>query len=168
MKNLARATAERFRNIYKVSPWRSSLLTKIQLPIKTAASRRNEIDEYGNIKKAASRPKARRVSTDILSDRELLLLAFLSLWRADSEFHLAHFDQSEVDEFLGSAVKLWDSPLDISVKLSSTMSIILFSHALPNMVPSDPYFDFHVRYMERSMLVISPGFSEWFSDCEAR
>lgn len=141
-----------------MSSWHTSLPMKTQLPIKAAASRRNEIDEYGNIKKAAPRPKAKRVSTDILSDRELLLLALLSLWRVDIEFHQAHFDLSEVDEFLASAVKLWDSPLDISVKLSSTMSIVLFSHALPNMDPSDPYFDFQMQYLERAMLVLSSGF----------
>lgn len=80
-----------------------------------------------------------------------MLLALLSLWRADGEFYLAHFDYADVDEFLASAVKLWDAPIDISVKISATMSTTLISHALPLMVPSDPYYDFSMRLMERTM-----------------
>jgi hypothetical protein len=87
---------------------------------KAAAGRRHELDQYGNIKKAATRPKARRYSTDALSDRELLLLAVLSMWRSDADFYMTDLTIVEAEEWLKLSLKIWDAPVDVSVKYLSS------------------------------------------------
>ncbi|PPR04649.1 hypothetical protein CVT24_011867 [Panaeolus cyanescens] len=92
--------------------------------LRSAGLRRLEIDQYGNTKRAATRPRARRVYPEPLSDREVLILGILSLWRSTPLFFIKGIEtRDDVDNWVASAVKLWEAPIDISVKISTSSTM---------------------------------------------
>ncbi|KAJ6587786.1 hypothetical protein B0H10DRAFT_2233906 [Mycena sp. CBHHK59/15] len=59
---------------------------RLQEIFKTAAMRRTELDQHGNMRRTALRPKCRRRVPQPLSDREVLILGILALWRVSPDF----------------------------------------------------------------------------------
>jgi hypothetical protein len=87
------------------------------LPLQGAGLRRLEIDHLG---RPAVRPKAKRIFPEPLPEREVLMLGVLSLWRLAPPF----FDQGieslkDVEDWIKASGKLWEAPIDISVKIST-------------------------------------------------
>ncbi|KAF8076811.1 hypothetical protein FPV67DRAFT_1605221 [Lyophyllum atratum] len=97
---------------------------------KTAGLRRAEVDQYGNMKRVSSRPKAKRTTIQPLSDREVLLLAILSLWRASPLFHMKDITVPGIEEWVETSNKVWEAPLDISVKVSAASCFHVSATAL--------------------------------------
>ena len=46
------------------------------------------------------------------------MLAIISLWRAHTPFFLSNPNEEQDEEWSNGAVKVWDSPLNIAVKIS--------------------------------------------------
>ncbi|KAJ6540091.1 hypothetical protein B0H10DRAFT_2170598 [Mycena sp. CBHHK59/15] len=92
---------------------------RLQEIFKTAAMRRTELDQHGNMRRTALRPKCRRRVPQPLSDREVLILGILALWRVSPDFfHIVE----EIDfDWVATTVRIWESPIDNAVK-SSTIS----------------------------------------------
>jgi hypothetical protein len=87
---------------------------------KSVGLRHPEVDQNGTMKRSAGRPKAARIIPQPLSDREVLLLGILSLWRAHSTFHFKHMTEQEVEEWIMTADRIWQTPIDNSVRVSGT------------------------------------------------
>jgi hypothetical protein len=72
-------------------------------------------------KRPAARPRAKRVLPEPLTDREVLVLGVLSLWRSSPIFFTHGVKtQAEVDNWIRITVGLWEAPIDVSVKISTS------------------------------------------------
>ncbi|KAF9480190.1 hypothetical protein BDN70DRAFT_931958 [Pholiota conissans] len=86
--------------------------------------RRSEIDMYGIAKRPAARPRAKRIWPEPLTDREVLILGILSLWRSNSVFFTNGITTAEeINDWSNTAVRLWEAPLDVSVKVSTSSTL---------------------------------------------
>jgi hypothetical protein len=152
--NFALATSRRFRDIYKVSIM-SRLPSRIAYGSpKAVGTHRNEQDQYGNSARAASRPKARRYASDMLSDRELLLLSILSMWRSDPIWFMMGLDKTELEEWLPASARVWDSSLDITVKISASTNLLTICDTIFDFAFPDEVFEPFAIYFERGALVV--------------
>ncbi|RDB19915.1 Neurofibromin [Hypsizygus marmoreus] len=129
--------AVRFRNIFR-----------------TAGLRQPELDQYGNMKRIASRPKSIRISGQPLSDREVLLLGILSLWRANPFFFLKNITPLEMEEWVITGNRIWEAPMDISVKVSNASCFYTYAAALFSTPPSDtadPILELKVSFLKLAL-----------------
>ncbi|KAH6914612.1 hypothetical protein BKA70DRAFT_1180120 [Coprinopsis sp. MPI-PUGE-AT-0042] len=102
-------------------------LVNLQVPIgarfrdvlAASASGRLELDQYKNIKRAASRPKRKPSEAEPLGDKEVLLLAILATWRQYPWWLLKGVSEHTLDQWTAVTVKVWDTPLDLTVKMST-------------------------------------------------
>jgi hypothetical protein len=81
------------------------------------------------VKKTALRPKVKHGSSEKLSDKEILLLGVLSLWRHSSAFYMTLAAETEIQEWFSVSLKLWEAPIDDTVKISAACSFRLFVEA---------------------------------------
>ncbi|TRM67484.1 hypothetical protein BD626DRAFT_544948 [Schizophyllum amplum] len=117
---------------------REAVAPRLREMFKTASLRKPEIDSYGNLKRLHTRPKARRTNTEPLSDREVLLLAVIAVWRTDPEIFVEGIRNEQGGDFLKAVVKLWDPNIDASVTLSgSNMYKVMtdYAYSLPREHP---------------------------------
>ncbi|KAG6857003.1 hypothetical protein H0H87_011097 [Tephrocybe sp. NHM501043] len=105
------------------------MCSRLRAIYQTTGLRRAEVDQYGNMKRSSSRPKAQWTSYQPLSDREVLLLGILSLWRTSPSFHIKDLTIPVIVQWVETSNKVWDSNLDISVKVSTSSC---FYEALSN------------------------------------
>lgn len=56
---------------------------------------------------------------DPLSDKDIMVLAILSLWRSSPTFFNQGIVEGELGSWIAVTTKIWDSPLDICVKISA-------------------------------------------------
>lgn len=118
-------------------------------------TRRSEIDSEGNVKRAATRPKAKRFTSETLPDKDLLLIAMLTLWRAAPDFYFDQVDSDEFDEL--SIARVWDSETDTAVKIAGAMAIQQMTDIFFRMSPSDPaYSKVETRMKSLLYVFISP------------
>lgn len=106
------------------------------------------------MKRVALRPKAARIFPQPLSEREVLLMGILSVWRANPLFNLKTITETEVDEWVATAIKLWEVPMDLTVKSSNASSFKLLVEstyaATPEVMP-EPYFSLMVRFVKTTL-----------------
>lgn len=134
--------------------WFTKSLAWLTHSLQTAGLRRPEVDQYGNMKRVASRPKAARIFPQPLSEREVLLMGILSVWRANPLFHLKTITEGEVDEWVATTVKIWEAPMDLSVKSSNASSFKLLVEAAYDSSPSEmpePYFSLMIRFIKTTL-----------------
>lgn len=136
-------------------PWHRSLekMERVMAPrmraiISAAATRQNEVDPNGFVKRAAARPKSRRYTSETLSDRELLVLAICSLWRANYRYYFIALQTIRTADWLPVAIKVWESPMDSSVKQSTAWSIRYLCELIFQMQPEDDYCQEAVTWMK--------------------
>lgn len=80
--------------------------------------RRIDIDNQ-KTKRIASRPKAKRIHAEPLSDREVLVMGILSMWRRNPTiFMIGLHSMEDHITWNKAAVKLWEASFDVSVKMS--------------------------------------------------
>ncbi|KAF5334397.1 hypothetical protein D9611_013526 [Ephemerocybe angulata] len=91
--------------------------------LKSAASKKAELDSYGTPKMPRQTPRGKRVTPDPLSDTDILVLAVLSLWRADPKFTMDGIKEEEVGAWVDMATGLWGSTLDIGCKISVSSNL---------------------------------------------
>ncbi|KAG6854445.1 hypothetical protein C0991_006524 [Blastosporella zonata] len=92
---------------------------RLRMIYSTSGLRRTEVDQYGNMKRASTRPKAQWTSDQPLTDREVLLLGILSLWRTSPLFHMKDLTLPVIVDWVDTSNKIWETGLDISVKVST-------------------------------------------------
>jgi neurofibromin 1 len=83
------------------------------------------------MRRAALRPKAKQAVPQPLADREVLVLGIVSLWQA----HYYFFDRESPEggmEWLSSVMKIWESPIDNSVKAMTITNIVVRSQLILN------------------------------------
>ncbi|KZT29450.1 hypothetical protein NEOLEDRAFT_1128208 [Neolentinus lepideus HHB14362 ss-1] len=136
-------------------PWHRSLerlealvAPRLRAIVKSAASRQNEVDAMGFVKRASQRPKSRRYTSETLSDRELLVLAICSLWRANYRYYFIALVLIPTPDWLPVGIKVWESPMDSSVKQSTAWSIRYLCELIFSMQPEDEYFHEAVTWMK--------------------
>ena len=87
-------------------------------------------------------PRAKRIFSEPLSDREVLILGILSLWRSRWTFLTYGLDsEEEIDAWVPIPVKVWEAPIDISVKISVTYCQRILTEATFGMIPQSPEQD---------------------------
>ncbi|KAK0207040.1 hypothetical protein DFS33DRAFT_1318594 [Desarmillaria ectypa] len=122
LKNLEPIIARRFLNI-----------------LKTTCVHRSEVDQFGIMKRPASRPKAKRShELSPLPDREVLILAILSLWRMSPDFGFKYLSEEEIDSWTTAVARLWNAQIDYSVKASLGISSRKLTEHVFMYLPTDP------------------------------
>ncbi|KAF8872759.1 hypothetical protein BD779DRAFT_1679537 [Infundibulicybe gibba] len=134
LDKLEEALAQRFRNIFK-----------------TAGIRKTEMGQNNIVKRISPRPKAKRHVPQPLSDREVLLLAILSLWRADALFYLKNITENDIDEWVLTAVKLWEAPVDISVKVSTACCFCMVAELTFLLSPLEPHYRLMIHLIKSAL-----------------
>jgi len=92
------------------------------------------------MKRVASRPKAGKSFSrlETLSSREVLLLGILAVWRADVYFQLKNLTPTDIEVYLTAASKIWEAPMDMSVRLSRATGFHMLAERLYASMASDP------------------------------
>jgi neurofibromin 1 len=100
----------RFRNIFR-----------------SAGLRHPEVDQNGTTKRAAARPKALPTNPQSLSDREVLMLGIMALWRTNARFHFQDMTQEEAETWIITSHGVWTGNADMAIKMSGagTYRVIL-------------------------------------------
>ena len=103
--------------------------------------RRNEVDEHGNIRRTASRPKAKRFTAETVSDRELLNIGILHLWRKSIEWSFFEWPRQEMIDWIPRAIRIWEEQSDASVQYSMAQAFAHLAASVDKMRPSDPFYE---------------------------
>ncbi|KAF8645481.1 hypothetical protein AX16_007766 [Volvariella volvacea WC 439] len=139
---------------------------------KTVGVRRQEIDQYGNPKRIAPRPKSKRKPGMIISDREILLLGILSLWRSNPFFYLSNIQESDIDEWVNTAVRLWEASIDDSVKVSTASCFKMVADMAFLLKPGDFFYKLMIKLIKSclpaTLLSISMNLVNSTIDLEAQ
>ncbi|KAL4081516.1 hypothetical protein V8B97DRAFT_1923406 [Scleroderma yunnanense] len=129
-------------------PWQASLdklksivAPRLRVIFKVSSVRRSEVDGEGNIRRTATRPKAKRFTSETLPDKDLLLLAILTLWRASPDYYITQIDHGQYEDWLTSAARIWDSEVDTSVKIATAMAIQQLTDIFFRMTRDDPFHE---------------------------
>ncbi|KAG1752509.1 uncharacterized protein EDB91DRAFT_1102988 [Suillus paluster] len=139
-------------------PWQQSL-EKLQNDIaprlrdiyKAASVRLSEYDSDGTIRRAASRPKAKRFTSETLIDKDLMLLSILALWRASPDYYITNIGQSHMEGWLSVSARIRDSDVDTAVKISAATSNQHLIDIYFKMPPNDPYYETIEGWMKHSL-----------------
>ncbi|KAF8450670.1 hypothetical protein L210DRAFT_3520995 [Boletus edulis BED1] len=134
MEKLRRIIALRSRRIYE-----------------TASIRRSEVDTNGNVRRAATRPKAKRFTSETLTDKDLLLLAILALWRADFSYSMLPIDEEDSLQWSITFTHVWDSEADTSVKISAATTFQCLVDMFFRMSPEDPDYAYFEDRLKQSL-----------------
>ncbi|KAF9266130.1 hypothetical protein L218DRAFT_1016740 [Marasmius fiardii PR-910] len=141
-------------------PWQRSLtnLENLLAPrlrdiFKAASTKRPETDSFGNMKRSVPFPRAKKIQRQNLSDREVLLLAVLSLWRARPTFFLTGIkDKENVSwNMFFSTNKIWEANVDNSVKISTAATVLLKGEVAFVLSPQDPHYEETNRWLKESL-----------------
>jgi hypothetical protein len=92
--------------------------------------RHPEVDQNGSMKRAAGRPRGARIIPQPLTDREVLLHGILLLWRVHPMFHFQSMTEQEVEEWVTTADRIWQTPIDNSVKISGATALQVMTENL--------------------------------------
>lgn len=114
----------------------------------SAIGNRNGYDAHGNIRKTRTRPKARKPNSETHEDRELLVFAIMTLWRADLPWHALAAGEDTSAEWVPNAMIVWGSPSDALTKMSTARSYRTAMHRVFNVKPGAPHFDRALLWMK--------------------
>ncbi|KAI0065862.1 hypothetical protein BV25DRAFT_1988944 [Artomyces pyxidatus] len=124
-----------------ISPLFEHLSIRFRNIFKYGGVRRNEVDETGALKRASLRPKAKRFTAETVSDRELMLIGILHLWRSNLEWSFTSLTQQEISEWMPMALNVWEQQTDASVQYSIALALSQVGLQLDALRPSDPMYD---------------------------
>ncbi|KAG2042146.1 hypothetical protein BDR03DRAFT_978842 [Suillus americanus] len=113
----------------------------------TSSMRLSEYDNNGAIRRAASRPKAKRFTSETLIDKDLMLLSILALLRASPDYYIANIEDTDVEGWDSISSRVRDSDTDTAVKISAATSHQHLTDLFFKMPPTDPYY----KMIERPM-----------------
>ncbi|KAH7887502.1 hypothetical protein F5I97DRAFT_2056906 [Phlebopus sp. FC_14] len=139
-------------------PWQPSL-EKLQMKVaprlrdlyKTSSCRRSEVDEEDNIRRAALRPKARRFTSETLVDKDLMLLAILTLWRTTPDYYIIQLHPEELCDWISMSGRIWDSEADTAVKIAAASSFQHITDIFFGMKPDDRHYPLIEAWMKGAL-----------------
>jgi neurofibromin 1 len=106
----------------------------------------------GVTRRVAPRPKAKRNPAEPLPERDVLILAILSLWRSSPAFFQQGIQTAEdIESWANVAVKLWESPADISVKVSTASCMRKISEQVFMTPPTNPDYMIMVNIVKLTL-----------------
>ncbi|KAI0291754.1 hypothetical protein BC826DRAFT_969907 [Russula brevipes] len=123
-----------------ILPLFEHLAGRFRTIFKYGGVRRNEVDENGKLRRAALRPKAKRYVAETVSDRELVLIAILGLWRANLCWTFTGLTQAEMDSWMPMALAVWEQQADTSVQYSIAVALVQVGSQLDHLRPNDPLY----------------------------
>ncbi|KAF8270977.1 hypothetical protein EI94DRAFT_1797570 [Lactarius quietus] len=123
-----------------IAPLFEALAGRFRTIFKYGGVRRNEVDENGKLRRAALRPKAKRYVAETVSDRELVLIAILGLWRANLGWSFTGLTQAEMDAWMPMALAVWEQQTDTSVQYSIAVALGQVGAQLDQLRSSDPLY----------------------------
>ncbi|KAI0306901.1 hypothetical protein B0F90DRAFT_1915023 [Multifurca ochricompacta] len=124
----------------EIGPLFEELAGRFRTIFKYGGVRRNEVDETGKLRRASLRPKAKRYIAETVSDRELVLIAILGLWRANLGWSFTGLTQAEMDTWMPMALSVWEQQTDTSVQYSIAVALGQVGSQLDVLRPSDPLY----------------------------
>ena len=106
--------------------------------MQSVALRRFEIDHLGVTRRVAARPRAKRTLPEPLSEKEVLILGILLVWRSSPAFFQPGMQSMEdMENWVAIALKVWEAPTDISVKMMMVSCMrTMFTFLTPPIVPN--------------------------------
>lgn len=117
-----------------------------------AGLRRLEIDRQGVVRRVAARPRAKRFFPEPLSEGDVLILGLFSLWRMSPLFFQQGIRiEDDVQKWVDSSVTLWQSPIDISVKISMACTMRKLTEVSFMTPPSAPNYTILVDVVKMTM-----------------
>lgn len=143
--------ASRFPWQRSLEPLREAMAKRCREVFKTLGHRRPELDQWGAMKRPDAYPKAKRAVSEALTDRELLMLGILSLWRVDPAFHTTSASSADLEEWVAVVVKIWEAPVDNSVKVSTTTCLCHLAMNTFRATPSAPHFPLMSKLIKSSL-----------------
>jgi hypothetical protein len=105
------------------------------------------------VKRPVTRPRIKRIGSEALADREVVILGILSLWRTRSRFFSVNIEGPELDAWFASMVKLLESSVDDVVKISAACSFRLTVEVVFMMAPTHAFYSILVSWMKRALFV---------------
>ncbi|KAJ7458402.1 hypothetical protein B0H11DRAFT_187286 [Mycena galericulata] len=157
-----------------IIPWQRPLAPLIQLVgprllaiFRVGGRRRGEMDANGRVQRTQAYPKGKRRVPQPLQDGEVLVLGIVCLWRVSPLFF---FDESEDPGkvWIDSAIRVWESGLDNSVKASTLTNMILVSEpVLQAPAATDIVTKFIKSALPMSLLCLSSNLMRSRNDVEA-
>ncbi|KAF8559154.1 hypothetical protein OG21DRAFT_1570167 [Imleria badia] len=130
---------------------RSIIALRSRRIYETASIHRSEVDTKGNIRRAATRPKAKRFTSETLTDKDLLLLAILALWRADLSYSMLPIDEEDSPQWSITFTRVWDSEADTSVKIAAATTFQSLVDMFFRMSPEDPDYAYFEDRLKQSL-----------------
>lgn len=121
------------------------LVERIMALVENGAAAQNEKDMMGTVRRSATKPSLKRFSSEAITDKELLVLGILCLYRFDALYIPIEDITSRADEWMHSIVSVLRRPGDMAIPLSSLRT---FSHGSNWMIlqqPGDMYYE-NARY----------------------
>jgi hypothetical protein len=67
-----------------------------------------------------------------------------------------NYQKPEIEQWIPVASKIWNAPIDVSVKISASTSFHLISAVIFHMIPTDDFFDGIVTWVAQAASVASP------------
>ncbi|KAF8506037.1 hypothetical protein F5888DRAFT_1937943 [Russula emetica] len=123
-----------------IVPLFEHLAGRFRIIFKYGGVRRNEVDENGKLRRASLRPKAKRYVAETVSDRELVLIAILGLWRSNLGWSFTGLTQAEMDSWMPMALAVWEQQADTSVQYSIAVALSQVGSQLDHLRPNDPLY----------------------------
>uniref|UniRef100_A0A0W0FVQ0 Ras-GAP domain-containing protein n=1 Tax=Moniliophthora roreri TaxID=221103 RepID=A0A0W0FVQ0_MONRR len=128
-----------------------ALASRLRDIFKAASTRRPETDSFGNLKRNSNRPRIKKLIYTSLSDREIMILAILSLWRARANFFLSNMRDRDTPGWTVTTVKLWEANVDTSVKISAASMCLLEAELGFMLSPQEPLYEECVQWLKTSL-----------------
>lgn len=119
--------------------------------VQLAATRRPEIDQNGTLKRSSPKPISKRYTSETITDRDMLVLSILALYRFDTRYFLFEAEAKELDDWVSDSVQLIQRPGDPAVPLSASRTFILASHWVNTLAPGDENYEQGRLSMSRVM-----------------
>ncbi|KAI5118442.1 hypothetical protein M0805_000576 [Coniferiporia weirii] len=128
-------------------PFLSALRTdhirqRVQYIIQSGVSQHNELDTMGVMRRSATKPGLKRFSSEAISDKGLLVLAVLCLYRFEARFFPIDDDSERGVEWLYEIVHLVRRPGDTAIPLSALRTFMHEANWMLGQQPGDPFYKY--------------------------
>ncbi|KAI0775878.1 hypothetical protein BD413DRAFT_470082 [Trametes elegans] len=130
------------------TPLKHALGDRLTLIFLSVYTRRSEIDASGASRKSATRPKAKRYTSETLADRDLFLLSVLTLWRSDIWWYYDSGSSGNIDGVFNHTVTVYNAPADPAVKWSLGRTIRYLIESVGQCPTDHPLYPQLVRWVE--------------------
>ncbi|KAL7282669.1 hypothetical protein ACG7TL_004142 [Trametes sanguinea] len=101
-----------------LEPLKDALKIRLNSIFFSVYTRRSETDANGSSRKSAIRPKAKRYTSETLPDRDLFVLALLTLWRSEIWWYADCLEMDQLEFVFETCVTIYSAPADPAVKWS--------------------------------------------------